>query len=155
MAHTGHCWPAWWNVCRAGQPACVESVQILCRASWLVWNLCRYCAEPASLCGICADSVQSQPACVESVQILYRADQPACVENVQILCRASQLVWNLCRRCAEPASLCGICADTGQSRPACVESVQILCSASQLVWNLYVKIGQLQAVAVPVILFYK
>jgi hypothetical protein len=92
----------------------------------------------ASLCGICADSVQSRPACVESVQILYRDDQPACVESVQILCRAGQLVWNLCRYCAEPASLCGICAETVQSRPDCVESVQIRCSAGQLVWNLYV-----------------
>jgi hypothetical protein len=36
--------------CAAGQPACVESVQILCRASQLVWNLCRYCAVPTSLC---------------------------------------------------------------------------------------------------------
>jgi hypothetical protein len=38
--------------------------------------------------------------------------------------------------CSRPASLCGICADSVQSRPACVESVQILCRADQLVWNL-------------------
>jgi hypothetical protein len=51
--------------------------------------------------------------------------------------RANQLVWNLCKYCAEPASLCGTCADTVQCRPACVELVQRLAS---LCW-IYVMTG--------------